>query len=84
MNSVKCDIILLLSIIQKLNFCGFVSEVILPTSVKNYMSVRVKEGGLNVLLILEEGNGRFLDGNRYPVYVRHCLCLIMSLFPMTL
>ena len=30
--------------------------------------------GLYILLILLEGTERPVDGNRYPMYIRNCLC----------
>ena len=44
-----------------------------PTSVKAGLSGRVKAEGKNVTLIIEEATDRLLDGNRYPMYVSHCL-----------
>lgn len=39
---------------------------------------------LNVLLMLKEGTGRPLDGYRYPMYICHCLCWLVSLLPTML
>jgi hypothetical protein len=38
----------------------------------NALEAQGKE--LDVLLILEKGTGIGTDGNRYPMYVSHCLC----------
>ena len=44
-----------------------------PTSVKASLSGKAKAEGKNVTLIREEATDRLLDGNRYPMYVTHCL-----------